>query len=133
MTRFAIDAHVAVRLVTDGLTVPAEHALVGPQLLRSDALALLYRAARAGEIDEARRRALLDGLAELRIRLLGDRVSRAVAWTIATDLGWDDTHSAEYLAVARLQADVLVTLDPDLARAAAGIVPTATFDDLVTR
>ena len=75
--------------------------------------------------------ALLRGITTMRIRLLGDRVSRAVAWQVAKQLDWDDTTNAEYVAVAKLQADVFVTLDPELARQVAGIVPTAPFEALV--
>lgn len=117
-TRYAIDAPVAVALIRAGAT---GHTLVGPAVLRSDALALLYR-----ELPDAEGRALLDGLAALRIRLLGDRVSRAVAWRLARELGWDDPRPAEYLAVARLQADLLVTSDPALLSGAARAgIPTA--------
>lgn len=131
MTRFAVDALVVARLLRDGHTVPPVHSLVGPAVLRSDTLALLYRADRAGELDGARRRSLLDALTELRIRLLGDRVSRATAWRIASDLGWEDIRPAEYLAVATLQADALVALDPVLVEASTGLVPTASVDDLL--
>ena len=37
---------------------------------------------------------------------------------------------AEYLAVTRLQADALVTVDPDLARTASGVVAVADVEDL---
>ncbi|WP_019137591.1 hypothetical protein [Cellulomonas massiliensis] len=131
MTRFAVDALVVARLLQDGLSVPPAHSLVGPAVLRSDVLALLYRSERAGELDPARRRALLDALAGLRIRLLGDRVSRATAWRIASDLEWDDPRPAEYLAVATLQADALVALDPVLVEASTGLVPTASVDELL--
>jgi predicted nucleic acid-binding protein len=67
-----------------------------------------------------------------RTRLLGDRVSRATAWQLAERLGWDDVGRAEYLAVAKLQADALVTEDPELVRAADGVVPLARFEDLTT-
>ena len=66
----------------------------------------------------------------MKIRLLGDRVSRATAWKIAAALGWDDIGDAEYLAVASLQADALVTDDESLAAAAEGIVPVAAYEDL---
>ena len=72
----------------------------------------------------------LERLAELKIRLLGDRVSRSVAWKLAARLDWDDTPAAEYLAVASLQADALITTDPRLMDAARGIVPIASLDDL---
>jgi len=131
MTRFAIDAPTALRLVAEGVTVGAPHTLVGPSVLRTDALESLYGDLRAGRISDAEGRRLLDGVAMLKIRLLGDRVSRATAWKIAVRLDADDTRLAEYLAVASLQADVLVTDDPALRAAAEQIaLPLGTFDDL---
>jgi predicted nucleic acid-binding protein len=73
---------------------------------------------------------MLDGITTMRIRLLGDRVSRATAWSIAERLGWDDTRAAEYVAVAKLQADAFVTLDAELARAIEGVVKLAPFEAL---
>lgn len=125
MTRYAIDAAVALRLVEAGAPGPLGpgDTLVGPAVLRSDALRLLYADVRSGAIDEREGRRRLDRLAALRIRLLGDRVSRATAWRLATELGWADPGPAEYLAVAILQADVLVALDPRLVQAAGGRIP----------
>ena len=131
MTRFAIDAPAAIRLVREGVTLPHSHQLVAPNLLRSQALSSLYRDVRAGRLREAEAAELLRGITTMRIRLLGDRVSRAVAWQVAEQLDWDDTTKAEYVAVAKLQADVFVTLDPELARQVVGIVPTAPFEALV--
>lgn len=130
MTRFAIDLPVAMRLIEDDVAIAAEHSLVGPSLLRSHALAELYRSVRTGERSSDEGRVMLDRLAALKIRLLGDRVSRAVAWQIAQGLDWDDTAGAEYLAVAKLQSDAFVSLDPVLRAAADGIVPLAEFADL---
>jgi predicted nucleic acid-binding protein len=127
MTRVAIDAATAIRLVREGVVVPPGHQLVAPTLLRSQVLSSLYRDVRRGALGEDEARTLLDGVTTTRIRLLGDRVSRAVAWQVAAQLGWDDTADAEYVAVAKLQADVLVTADEALARRVAGIVPTAAF------
>ncbi len=59
------------------------------------------------------------------MRLLGDRVSRRTAWRIARQRGWETLRDAEYLAITQLQADALVTVDPDLAAKAAGVVPVA--------
>jgi predicted nucleic acid-binding protein len=56
---------------------------------------------------------------------------RRRAWDIAERLGWPSTYAAEYLALTQLQADAFVTLDDELARAAAGIVPLASFDALL--
>ncbi|MGE2730767.1 hypothetical protein ACQI4F_14885 [Mycolicibacterium vaccae] len=57
-----------------------------PILLRSQALALVYRAVRRGDIDEGAGRQTLDDIRGLRIRLLGDRVLQARAWRIAAEL-----------------------------------------------
>jgi predicted nucleic acid-binding protein len=130
MTRYAIDTDVALRLIREHRSIPAPHRLVAPAVLRSDVLDALYREARAGRLDDREARVLLDSLAQLPVRLLGDRVSRATAWRLARDADRVDIRGAEYLAVARLQADVLVTEDAALREAAIGIVETAGYDDL---
>jgi predicted nucleic acid-binding protein len=121
MTRFAIDALSAVRLAREKLAVPEENKLVAASQLRSQALSLIYREVRRGELTAREAYAMLDRITAMRIRLLGDRVSRATAWKVAEQLGWDDTAAAEYVAVAQLQADAFVTLDADLADAVAGL------------
>jgi predicted nucleic acid-binding protein len=131
MTRYAIDLGTTLRLLRDARAVAPEHRLVAPARLRADVLAAFYDEVRTGQLDERTGRRELESFAELPIRLLGDRVSRSTAWTIATDLNWDDVGLAEYLAVAKLQADALVTEDPQLIAASEGIVPLAPFDDLV--
>ena len=128
MTRFAIDSAVALLLIRDGRRVPDRHQLVAPSGLRSDVLSHLYREVRTGLLDDAAARRQLDGLASLKIRLLADRVSRSTAWKIATELDWDEIGPAEYLAVATLQADALVTEDDRLTDQR--LVPIAAYDDL---
>ncbi|WP_028049341.1 hypothetical protein [Cellulomonas sp. URHD0024] len=130
MTRFAIDAATAVMLARENVTVPVQHQLVAPTLLRSDVLSMLYREVHRGELDPREGKALLDRVTTTRMRLLGDRVSRATAWRIAEQLGWEDTTRAEYVAVAALQADFFVTADDELAAAVAGMVALAPFDAL---
>jgi predicted nucleic acid-binding protein len=125
-----IDAPVALRLAAEPSALDAEHRLVAPNILRSEAMSILYRDVRAGIRTRDEARALLDPLTALKIRLLGDRVSRGTAWKIAEELDWDDIREAEYLAVTRLQADAFVTLDPERARRAAGVVPLAPFEAL---
>lgn len=131
MPRYAIDAPTALRLLRDDVAVPEGIRLVAPNLLRSDAMALLYGEVRAGTLSEREGRALLERLASQPVRLLGDRASRSVAWRIATELGWHDTARAEYVAVAQLQADAFVTADPALAAAVAGIVALAPYEVLL--
>jgi predicted nucleic acid-binding protein len=93
---------------------------------------LLFAAVRDGAITEAVAMQRHERLTEMKMRLLGDRVSRRTAWKIAREQGWDTTFDAEYIAVCRLQADALVTIDPALAAKAADIVPLATLADLLT-
>jgi len=130
MTRYAIDASTAIRLASEGATIHSNHTLVGPKFLHSDALSLLFRRVRAGELAEAEARTLLDAITTMKIRLLGDRVSRATAWRVASSLGLDDTFRAEYVAVAQLQADALIVGDPEFAAMLEGVVPLAHFDAL---
>jgi predicted nucleic acid-binding protein len=132
MTRYAIDALTAIRLAREGIAVPDEHQLVAPNVLVSHALSQLYQAVRQGTLGNDEARSILDGITTMRIRLLGDRVSRGWAWKIAAELGWDDIGRAEYVAVAQLQADAFVTLDEQLARQVEGIVALAPFE-LLTR
>lgn len=129
-TRVAIDAVIARRLVRDEPGIGARRRLVGPAVLRSHVLSMLFREVREGTLGEKDARVHLERLAALKIRLLGDRVSRATAWTIAHRLGWDDTSPAEYLAVASLQADVLVAGDERIVAGAAGVVDVAAYADL---
>lgn len=124
MTAFVIDAAVAVKFAADGATIPPEHSLVAPTLLRSQALTLVYDSVRRGEIDEPGARKVLDGIRGLRIRLLGDRVLQDRAWRIAAQLDWPDTYQAEYIALTQLQADALATADRKLADAARAFVET---------
>lgn len=130
MNRYAIDAAIALRLIREQSDADRRHQLVAPSILRSDALSMLYRDVRAGRITETAGRQQLEGLAALKIRLLGDRVSRATAWKIAATLGWDDIGTAEYLAVASLQADALVTEAEEMVSAASGIVSLSSYHEL---
>ena len=130
MARYVIDAPTLLHLVAEDVAVSSAHRLVAPNLVRSQALALLLASVRRGEITEQVALQRHERLTELKMRLLGDRVSRRTAWTIAQEQGWDTTFDAEYLAITRLQADAFVTIDPELAAKAAGIVPLATLADL---
>ena len=130
MTRFGIDAPTALHLVAEGVTVADAHQLVAPQLLRSQALALLFDAVRRGELTETEALARHEAMTRQKVRLLRDRVSRAVAWAIARDHHLDSTTEAEYLAVTRLQADLFVSVDPRARARADGIVPVGTVDRL---
>jgi predicted nucleic acid-binding protein len=131
MTRFVIDAPVAIQLASEGAAIPAGHALVAPTLLRSQVLALMYTSVREGTTDERTARRVLDDIRSLRVRLLGDRVMQAHAWRIAHTLDWPDTYRAEYIALTQLQADALVTADEVLSAAASTLVRVAPVPELL--
>jgi predicted nucleic acid-binding protein len=130
MPRFVIDAPTLVHLVTEGIAVAPAHQLVAPQLLRSQALDLLYGAVRRGELTEREALDRSEAMTGVKVRLLGDRVSRRVAWQLAREHGFDSTAEAEYLAVTRLQADLFVSVDRAARARAEGIVPVGTVEQL---
>ena len=132
MARYVIDARTLLHIVADDVAVSPVHRLVAPNLIRSQALTLLLADVRAGGITEEVALERHERITELKMRLLGDRVSRRTAWKIAHEHGWDTTFDAEYLAVCKLQADALVTIDEALAAKAAGIVPLAPLAALAT-
>jgi hypothetical protein len=71
MTTFVIDAQLAIGLAAGGATIPPEHSLAAPTLLRSQALALVYESVHRGEIEERTGRKVLDDIRGLRIRGTG--------------------------------------------------------------
>jgi indolepyruvate ferredoxin oxidoreductase alpha subunit len=130
VTRFVVDCATLLRIAAGEIEVAAEHELVAPTLVRSQALSALYEAARRGEISPAEGIERVTRMNSLKIRFLGDKVLQRTAWRIADRLGWEETYDAEFVALTQLQADVFVTSDQDLARAVSGIVETATPDSL---
>ena len=132
VTRFAIDPQTLLQLARHEAPPHPDHQLVAPNSLRSRALELLLHELRGGELDEDEALQVHERLTALKVRLLGDRVSRRVAWTYARRFDWPDLADAEVLAVTKLQADALVTIDPQLRAKAEGEVPLAAFDDLFT-
>ena len=131
MARYVIDARTLLHIVATQLDVSSHHQLVAPNLIRSEALSMLFASVRAGELTEKEALQHHERLTELKMRLLGDRASRRTAWKIAMDHGWATTFDAEYLAVTKLQADALVTIDVEFAAKAADIVPTAPLAVLI--
>ena len=132
MTRFVVDCETLLRIAAGEIEVAAEHQLVAPTLVRSQALASLYEAALRGEISAAVGIERVTRINSLKIRFLGDKVLQRQAWKVADQLGWKTTYDAEYVALTQLQADALVTSDGNLARAVSGLVETTTVDALRT-
>ena len=130
MARYVIDAPTLLHLVDAGLRIDPGHQLVAPNSIRSAALELLLQDVRAGKRTEATALKAHERMTEIKMRLLGDRVSRRTAWQIARQHDWDTLRDAEYLAITRLQADALVTVDPSLAATARDVVTVAAIDHL---
>lgn len=130
MTRFVVDAAAVLHLVSEEIEVSDDHELLAPTLLRSQTLSALHEAVHRGELPADVARERLDRVGRMSIRLLGDAVLRRRAWELADRLGWASTYDAEYVALTQLQADALVTLDPELARSVEGLVETASIDAL---
>lgn len=131
MTRYVIDAPTLVHLVDHELRIDPSVQLVAPSSIRSEALQLLLRDVTDGRRTDTAALETHVRITELKMRLLGDRVSRGTAWRIARERGWDTLRDAEYLAITRLQADALVTVDPDLAAKADGVVPVVPLRALI--
>jgi indolepyruvate ferredoxin oxidoreductase alpha subunit len=130
VTRFVVDCETLLRVAAGEIEVAAEHQLVAPGLVRSQALSALYQAARRGDISAAEGLERVTRINSLRVRFLGDKVLQRTAWKVADQLGWETTYDAEFVALTQLQADVFVTSDSDLARAVSGLVETASVDAL---
>ncbi|AQT82337.1 hypothetical protein B1R94_28480 [Mycolicibacterium litorale] len=133
MTSFVIDAPVAIKIAVDELTIPPQHSLTAPTLLRSQVLACVYDMVYRGEIDTGAGKRILDGIRKLQIRYLGDRSLEDHAWQLAATLNWPDIHQTQYIALTQLQADALVTADEHLAAAARQFVRVAVLADVVGR
>ena len=133
MTRYVIDACTLLQLVDRELRPDPSHQLVAPNSIRSEALQLLLTEVHRGERDEEAALVLHERMTELKMRLLGDRVSRGTAWKVARQLSWESIREAEYVAVTRLQADAFVTIDPAFAARAEAVVPIAPLDALLVK
>jgi predicted nucleic acid-binding protein len=99
------------------------HQLVAPNSIRSEAMELLWIDVGRGRRSDQDALETHERMTELKLRLLGDRASRTTAWRLAREHNWDRLRAAEYLAIAKLQADALVTIDMELAGKAANVVP----------
>jgi predicted nucleic acid-binding protein len=132
VTRFVVDRDTLLRIAAGEIEVAAGHQLLAPTLVRSQALAALYAAARQGEISAAEGLERVTRINSLKVRFLGDKVLQRTAWRVADQLGWETTDDAEFVALTQLQADAFVTSDGVLARAVSGLVETATIDALRT-
>jgi predicted nucleic acid-binding protein len=130
VTRFVVDCETLLRVAAGEIEVAAEHQLVAPTLVRSQALSALYDSARRGDISEAEGIERVTRINSLKVRFLGDKVLQRQAWKVASQLRWETTYDAEYVALTQLQADAFVTSDAELARRVADLIETAPIEAL---
>jgi predicted nucleic acid-binding protein len=131
MARYVIDAPTLLHVVDSDLGIHPSHQLVAPNWIRTEALQTLLLDVRRGERTDKAALETHERITELKMRLLGDRASRGLAWRIARQHDWATLHDAEYLAITRLQADALITVELDLAAKAENIVPVAPLQALL--
>ena len=81
--RYVIDARTLLHVVADDLDIDPDHEFVAPNLIRSQALTLLLEDVRNGDITEQVALQHHERFTELKMRLLGDHVSRRTVWKIA--------------------------------------------------
>jgi len=129
VTRFVVDCETLLRIAAGEVEVAPGHQLLAPTLVRSQALASMYRAARRGDVTPAEGREHVRRINSLKVRFL-DKVLQSQAWMVAEQLGWETTDDAEFVALTQLQADAFVTSDRELAAVVSGLVETAPADAL---
>src|SRR5207249_1014861 len=83
VTRFVVDRDTLLRIAAGEIEVAAEHQLVAPTLVRSQALSALYEAARRGEISADEGIERVTRINSLKVRFLGDKVLQRQAWKVA--------------------------------------------------
>ena len=95
---------------------------MAPPLLWSEVNSSVHEALWRGALSPEQALASVERLESGRIRPRPDRRLRREAWRVADELGWAKTYDAEYVALARLLACRLVTLDERLRRVAERLI-----------
>ena len=131
MSRYVIDLGAMLHILDSEEHLTTEHMLLAPTLIRSQVLDALYQHVQRDLLSKSEARRRLDRFAQMKLRYLGDKVLRNQAWKVAEQMGWESTHVAEYVALAQLQADALVTMNPDLASSLEGVIDVAPIEAVI--
>jgi predicted nucleic acid-binding protein len=126
-----IDASAATALCLseDGFAVVPAH-LQAPILLRSEVLAAIQGLEWRDEISTELAELAVGRLLSPGIRLVRRIAVYLEARRLAGTLGWAKTYDAEYVALARLCGEPLLTVDHRLARRVRDLVDVVLPDDL---
>ncbi len=119
--RLVLDSSAALR-ATMSAQARAElgrHDVFAPPLLWSEVYSAMHAAVWRRDLDAAEAKAALGAFASLAVKRRSPTRLHAVAYEIASELGWAKTYDAEFLALARLDHAVVLTTDGRLRRGAA--------------
>lgn len=122
-------AAAAVCLTTAGFDLIRED-LQAPILLRSEVLAAIQGMQWREEISSELAEIAVTRLLQAPIRLVRRSKILREARRLALSLGWAKTYDAEYVALARLSQEPLLTIDARLARRVRDLVDVRTPADL---
>ena len=120
-------AGIVVELARSGYEVPDEHELLAPSPIRSQTLLNLHEAVHRGELESEAAQELLERIWKLPIRLLNTVLRRPGVEACGGARPGIDLRRRVRRA-ARLQADVHVTPNEQLARSVVGPVESAPLD-----
>ena len=102
--------------------MPAPFALpadaCAPPLMWSEAMTTVHSIAWRRQVTATDASAWMDRVRALPIARRDPAALQRTAWDLADELGWAKTYDAEYLALARLQGCLLLTIDARLRRGA---------------
>ena len=120
MTRFVVDASVAVEYLLRtpvGMSVAStieSAALVAPELMDAEVLAVLRRSVLRGKLDKARAEIAIDDLCHWPVDRISNRTLAPLAWRYHRAVS---AYDAFYVAAADAHGAALLTADGRLARA----------------
>jgi predicted nucleic acid-binding protein len=116
--RLVLDSSAALRAAssTEAAADLEAHELLGPPLLWSEVHSAVHEALWRRDIDDAAAQTVLVSFRGLGVRRRSPARLHTEAYAVASELGWAKTYDAEFLALARLEAAVVLTTDRRLRR-----------------
>lgn len=119
--RLVVDSSVAIRAArsSGARALIQEHELLGPPLLWSEVHSATHAAVWRRELSQETAELQLERFAVLGVRVRRPANLHKEAYRLATELGWAKTYDAEFLALARIEDAVVLSVDARLVRGAA--------------